>query len=181
MTLPSLHRPRPKNEEPGDRLPAPWLSHAHSALARATRRLRRNPKRVPPIPTRRLRDVEGHCSGRPDERDLRDARDDFIDLARPSSFPRTRLGSQSSLKSGSPLRPDVLNHDPSVPQSPPSASACPTPALRAHLARDSFELRSSVHLAERQNAGLATDVFRSAFANSKLDDSIIEINPVLIP
>ena len=37
-------------------------------------------------------DVEGHCSGRPDERDLRDARDDFIDLARPSSSPWTRLG-----------------------------------------------------------------------------------------
>ena len=102
MTLPSLSHPCPKNEKPGDRLPVPWLSHAHSAHAQATRRLRRSPKRVPPIPTRRLRDVEGHCSGRPDERDLRDARDDFTAPARPSSS----LGPGSA--TSRPFRPNVL-------------------------------------------------------------------------
>ena len=112
--------PSPPSEKRRAREPAPWLSHAHSALARATRRLRRGPKRVPPILSRRLRDVEGHCSGRPDERDLRDARDDFTAPAHPSSSLGPGSKTKPSLKSGSPLRPDVLNHDPSVPPSSPS-------------------------------------------------------------
>ncbi len=52
--------------------PGPLALYSQSTLTQAARRLRRNPKRAPPIPTRRLGDNEGHCSGRPDERDLRE-------------------------------------------------------------------------------------------------------------
>ena len=55
-------------------------------------------------------------SGRPDARVSRDERDDLVLRPHRDAALGARAEMKSSLKSGRPLRPDVLNHVPSVPQ-----------------------------------------------------------------
>ena len=55
-------------------------------------------------------------SGRPDARASRDARDDLVLRPHRDAALGARAEMKSSLKSGRPLRPDVLNHVPSIPQ-----------------------------------------------------------------